>query len=167
VVGEDARSGTLSDKIEIVVRPEAGFVVALLRGVLSMQTVAATLAALTKLLATSERVVVDLSCVELRHPGCVAVFGAATQQAGGWPDAKLALLAADPSMLTHLARVGGSIVPVADSITGNRHRSAPVDTRHRRPVARTDSTAVRRQDRSEPTRTATRSSTGSASCTYR
>jgi hypothetical protein len=59
--------------------------------------------------------VVDLSRVELRHLGCVAVFGAAVQQAGGWPDAKLALLGANPRMLTHLARCSGPAVPVADS----------------------------------------------------
>jgi hypothetical protein len=104
------------DNIVIEVRPGTGSVVVLLDGVLSMQTVVATGAALTRLLADWERVVVDLSRVELRQPGCVAVFGAAMQRAGGWPNAKLALFGADPRMLTHLARSSGPAVPrVADS----------------------------------------------------
>jgi hypothetical protein len=106
----------MGDKIDIEVQPATGFVVVLLGGVLSMQTVAATRAALVELLADSDRVVVDLARVELRHPGCVAVFGAAVQQAGGWPDARLALIGADPRMLTHLARSTGLAVPVADSL---------------------------------------------------
>lgn len=106
----------MGDKIEIEVQAATGFVVVLLVGVLSMQTVAATRAALVELLTDSDRVVVDLSRLELRHPGCGAVFGAAMQQAGGWPGAKLALLGADPRMLTHLARSTGPAVPVADSL---------------------------------------------------
>ena len=105
----------MGDKIDIEVQPATGFVVVLLGGVLSMQTVAATRAALVELLADSDRVVVDLARVELRNPGCVAVFGASIQQAGGWPEARLALIGADPRMLTHLARSTGPAVPVADS----------------------------------------------------
>jgi anti-anti-sigma regulatory factor len=105
----------MSDEIDIRVQPGTGYVVVMPIGVLSMQTVAATRAALLELLANSDRVVVDLSRLQLRHPGCVAVFGSAMQQAGSWPDIKLALIGADPRMLTHLARCAGPAVPVADS----------------------------------------------------
>jgi DNA-binding PucR family transcriptional regulator len=39
------------------------------------------------------------------------------EQAGGWPHAKLALIGADPRMLTHLSSGGfGTAVPVADNL---------------------------------------------------
>jgi hypothetical protein len=103
-------------EIDLEVQPGTGFVVVRLSGVLSMQTVAATRAALAELLTDSERVVADLSHLQLRHPGCVTVFGTASRQAGGWPEAKLALIGADPRMLTHLARSRGPAVPVAGSL---------------------------------------------------
>jgi hypothetical protein len=47
--------------------------------------------------------VADVSKLELRQPGCAAVFSAVVEQDGGWPHAKLALIGSDPRILTHLS----------------------------------------------------------------
>jgi hypothetical protein len=107
----------MNDAIEVLTQPATGHVMVLLIGVLSMQTMAATRTRLVELLGASDCVVVDLSGLHLRHPGCVAIFTTAVEQAGGWPHAKLALIGADPRMLTHLSSRGiDTAVPVADSL---------------------------------------------------
>jgi hypothetical protein len=107
----------MSDAMGVAVKPASGYVIALLSGVLSMQTVAAARAALVELLAEADCVVADVSGLELRQPGCVAVFSAAVEQAGGWPHAKLALIGSDPRMLTHLSSRGAdTAVQIADGL---------------------------------------------------
>lgn len=113
------REGTrgMKDSVEMVIQHAHGYVVVQLIGVLSMRTVAATRTTLVELLDGPGCVVADLSGLQLRHPGCVAVFAAATSQAGGWPLARLALIGADPRMRHHLSSRGvGPAVPVAESL---------------------------------------------------
>jgi hypothetical protein len=107
----------MRDAMDVAVKPASGYVIALLRGVLSVQTVATARAALVKLLAEADCVVADVSGLELRQPGCVAVFPTAVEQAGGWPHAKLALIGSGPRMLTHLSSRGaGTVVQIADGL---------------------------------------------------
>jgi hypothetical protein len=107
----------MNDAVEVLIQPGSGYVVALLVGVLSMQTMAAVRDVLVELLGESDCVVADLSGLRLRHPGCVVVFPAALELAGGWPQAKLALFGADPRMLAQLrSRRVGAAVPVADGL---------------------------------------------------
>jgi hypothetical protein len=82
-----------------------------------MHTIAPLRTSLVELLAGSDRVVADLSSLQLRHPACATVFAVAMRQAGGWPYAKLALIGADPRMLRHLSSRGiGPAVPVAHGL---------------------------------------------------
>jgi hypothetical protein len=107
----------MKDSVEMVIQQAHGYIVVQLIGVLSMHTIAATRTALVELLDGPGCVVADLSRLELRHPGCVAVFAAAATQAGGWPLARLALIGADPRMLSHLSSPGvGPAVPVAETL---------------------------------------------------
>ena len=100
----------------VSIQPQDRFVVARLRGQLSTQTVAATRRALVDLLRRSG-VAADLSDLRLRDPGCVSVFSAALQQAGGWPNAKLAVFGADRIMLAQLRCLSDdTAVPVADGL---------------------------------------------------
>jgi hypothetical protein len=62
-------------------------------------------------------VAADLSDLQLRDPECVSVFSAALRQAGGWPNAKLAVFGADPMMLAQLRCLSDHpAVPVADGL---------------------------------------------------
>lgn len=107
----------MNDAIEVVVQLGIGYALVLLIGVLSIQTMAALRTTLADVLHKAGCVVADVSRLELRHPGCVSVFAAAVEQAGGWPDARLALTGAGPRMLTHLSsRHIRATVPVADSV---------------------------------------------------
>jgi anti-anti-sigma regulatory factor len=107
----------MNDAIEVAIQPQGGYVVVRLSGELSLQTAAAARHALVQLLREADCVVADLSGLRLRDPGCVAVFAAALQQAGGWPHAKLALFGAGPRMLAQLRYPGvGAVVPVADGL---------------------------------------------------
>ncbi|GAA1265337.1 hypothetical protein GCM10009609_30660 [Pseudonocardia aurantiaca] len=107
----------MNDAIEVVVQLGIGYALVLLIGVLSIQTMAALRTRLTDVLHQAGCVVADVSRLELRHPGCVSVFGAAVEQAGGWPAARLALTGASPRMVTHLSsRHVRATVPVADSV---------------------------------------------------
>ncbi|MDT7648597.1 MAG: hypothetical protein QOI36_3 [Pseudonocardiales bacterium] len=109
----------MGDAMDVAVKPASGYVIALLSGVLSVHTVATARAALVELLDEADCVVADVSELELRQPGCVAVFSAAVEQAGGWPHARLALIGSAPRMLTHLSSRGGdTAVPIADGLDG-------------------------------------------------
>jgi hypothetical protein len=107
----------MNDVIDVLVQPATGCAVVLLVGVLSMQTLSTVRAALADLLARAGCVVADLSRLDLRHPGCAAVFSTAWAEAGGWPRARLAVVGPNPRMLAHLAsQNAGPEIPVADSV---------------------------------------------------
>ncbi|NMH96790.1 helix-turn-helix domain-containing protein [Pseudonocardia acidicola] len=107
----------MDDAVDVVIQPRGRYVVARLSGALSWQTAPAVRRALVELLPEAGCVAVDLSGLRLRDPGCVAVFAAALEQAGGWPHAKLALFGADPVMLAQLrCPLVRATVPVADGL---------------------------------------------------
>jgi hypothetical protein len=104
------------DTDAVSIQPHGRYVVARLSGQLSTQTVAGTRRALVHLLRQSG-VAADLADLRVQDPGCVSVFSAALQQAGGWPHAKLAVFGADPMMLARLRCLRDHIaVPVADGL---------------------------------------------------
>jgi len=106
----------MDDTDTISIQQRGRYVAVRLSGQLSTQTVAVTRRALVGLLRQSG-VAADLSDLRLRDPGCVSVFSAALQQAGGWPNAKLAVFGADPMMLARLRCLSDhTAVPVADGL---------------------------------------------------
>jgi hypothetical protein len=105
----------MNDTDAISIARHSRYVVARLSGQLSTQTVTATRRALVGLLSRSG-VAADLSDLHLRDPACVSVFSAALQQAGGWPNAKLAVFGADRIMLARLRCLSGHTVPIAHGL---------------------------------------------------
>ncbi len=106
----------MNDTDAISIARHGGYVVARLSGQLSTQTVTATQRALVGLLRRSG-VAADLSDLQLRDPACVSVFSAALQQAGGWPNAKLAVFGADRIMLAQLRCLSGhTVLPIAHGL---------------------------------------------------
>jgi anti-anti-sigma regulatory factor/anti-sigma regulatory factor (Ser/Thr protein kinase) len=80
-----------------------GDAVVRLSGVLCADTSESVRARLIGLLHDADCVVVDLDGVEIAHPAVLGVLASALHDAGGWPVAKLAVLASRPEVRRALA----------------------------------------------------------------
>lgn len=111
--GRERMSAPLS--VEVERTPE--YALLRLDGELALRDVPAARTTLVKLLLDASTVLVDLAGLRLTRPMYVQLFGAALDNAGGWPRAKLALFGADAELADALkaSRVGETI-SVSDSV---------------------------------------------------
>ncbi|GAY13003.1 ATP-binding protein [Pseudonocardia sp. N23] len=98
-----------------------------LEGRLSARNGLALLDDLTRALQLYDRVLVDLAAVIVALPTWYALFGLAVHRAGGWPHARLGLVAPDAQQRQHLRASG-----VADHVAiADDHRLALQRCEHR------------------------------------
>lgn len=94
---------------------DGGAVLVELRGLLSSANQDAVRARLAGLLVAHRRVLLDLDRLQIGHLSTLSVFVAAADDAGGWPDARLAVITADRLLRDALHASGASeLVTVCD-----------------------------------------------------